>query len=647
MTRSRSFLMTFGLAVALGLSPAPAALPPASASPAAPGAPAPLDFGVVYPVPGSGVTDDEIARDLQRVQDHGFDHVNLSSWIWTLPGAGTPMRHRVDVLLDWCDRHGMGVWLLQNVQYGTGEGGDFERTVTDPVEYVRPYVANWIAALKGHRCVRGVILGNEVGPALPADLGKTPHYWQAFVAWLQAKYPTVAALNETWGTQYETFGQVTAPAEGTPGWVDYHHFAQTQFGRFYSQVFEALFKPSLGASLGYASKTSPDPFLYRRYPGATVLCWDDLVANYPVWAEKVLTDCDPRPAFNSEMHLYSDNYAYYPSVELTRYRYYVDALSGERSNSSFDWGSWKKPEIAAIDGATPAALAEVHRLWPYLAALAGAQRRARVGVVVSEPVFQGSSAALADRPVLPVSLPGQSVSAGPAPGADVPPLEAAYAAMAGTGQPWRFVLDADLPGEAKGLNAVLVPGYARYPLSTIEAITALPKRVQVEWAGPWPSSDEYGHLLPPSALRALQSRCRHWDDMAQAAQRYAGPRPLPPACAPADGVYGWWSPRRGSYSFPVRYPRVEIRRARTPSGREIVALINHTHDVIPFPLTALSDGPRPVPMLDAAQGIPVDGAKPLLLKPFDVRVLLLPRVSASPPAPKRVNSRGTAYKKRY
>jgi hypothetical protein len=370
-------LIAIALQMSLGASGAPAAVKQA-----------PLDFGVVYSIPGDTATGDEIVRDLQTIKDRGFDHVNLSSWIWTLPTVGSPLRRRVEIILNWCDSHQLGVWLLQNVQYGSAEGGDFERSVTDSVEYVRPFVVDWVATLKGRSCVRGVILGNEVSPITPPDLQQTPRYRQAFVAWLQAQYPAIADLNKNWNTHFETFDDVVAPAEGAPGWTDYHRFAQTQFGSFYRRIFDELIKPELGASLGYGSKTSADPFLHRRYPGATMLCYDDLVAYYPIWIEKALSDCDARPAFNSEIHLYNDHYHYYPSIELTRYRYYMDALSNATANSSFSWGAWKSPEIAAIDKATPATLAEIRRLRPFLSALAASQRRSRIAVVVSEPVFR-------------------------------------------------------------------------------------------------------------------------------------------------------------------------------------------------------------------------------------------------------------------
>jgi len=582
-----------------------------------------VDFGVDFYIPSDSATDQQTADELRQVQDHGFDHVNLSSWTWTLPTAGSPLRHRVDVILSWCDTHGLGVWLLHNIQYDASNPSDLDSMVADPVSYARPYVKDWIDALKGHPCVRGVILGNEVGPGVPDDLRMTPHYRQAFVTWLQSRYSTIADLNRNWDTAYGSFGEVSAPTKTSPGWTDYHEFAQVQFGQFYGKVFDELFKPALGATLGYASKTNDDPFLYRHCPSATVQCWDDLVANYPMWAEKALTDCDPRPAFNSELHLYHDGYQYYPSIEMTRYRYFMDLLNGERMNSSFNWGDWKKPPIAAIDAATPATLAEVHRLAPVLASLAKEETMARTAVLVSEPVFDASTATIADRPVLPANLVRTAGSSGSLADSDVPPLEEAYADMASTGRPWRFILDEDLSSQAKQLDTLVVPGFERLPSASIAGLIALPKRVTVIWAGPWPTSDEYGHPLSRAALSALESRCQKLPDINAASSRLIDPLMPKSDREIVDVTYSWWSSTRGGYSFPVKYPKIEIRRAHVITGTDVVAVINNTHDPASFPIGELVKRGAAVHLSDASDNAAVDTLKPLDLKPYDIRIVLI------------------------
>jgi hypothetical protein len=61
-----------------------------------------------------------------------------------------------------------------------------------------------------------------------------------------------------------------------------------------------------------------------------------MVANHPLWQLRVLADTDPRPTFNSEIHLYHDRFQYFPSEQRTRYRYLTDAPR----QLSLNWKRW-------------------------------------------------------------------------------------------------------------------------------------------------------------------------------------------------------------------------------------------------------------------------------------------------------------------
>lgn len=127
--------------------------------------------GVVYFLPEST---SQIESDLCRINGEGYKHVNVASWVWTLPHRGSELRRRVDFLLNWADRNGMGVWLMHHIQYGNPrESGDIEAAFGDPAAYARPVVDPWIDALRGHPSVLGVQLGNEVAPHVP-DAGTSP-----------------------------------------------------------------------------------------------------------------------------------------------------------------------------------------------------------------------------------------------------------------------------------------------------------------------------------------------------------------------------------------------------------------------------------------------------------------------------------------
>lgn len=597
------------------------------------------DFGVVFYIPDDKTSDKDMLSELAEIKREGYRHVNISSWIWTNLSKGSSFRRRVDLVLDWCDRNDLGVWVLENIQYGRSEAGDFDKGVADAAGYLRPYVINWVDALRGHTCVRGFSLGNEVGPSFPKDPEKAPLYCQTFRNWLRTRYGAIGNLNKTWGSSYGAFEEIGIPAENTPGRIDMRHFATERFGKFYGAVFDSVIKPILGDKIGYGSKALADPYLYCDYPSATVLEWDDLVANEPLWVMRVLSDCDPRPLFDSEIHLYHDRYGYYPSVELVRYRYLADALCGETINSSFEWGAWTKPEIAAIHAQTPATLSEAYRLAPELHRFAEATRNARIGVLVTEPLFQKSSANLSARPVLVADSDGvrganhlsyndafASVTSGssavvndrPIPLSPAP-LEDAYAALGTTGRSWRFVLDLDLDAQATRLDTIIVPGNTSIPNAALRDLLALPRSVQIEWAGDWPSENEYGQPLDPALLAALKARSRQNVDLYQAAGDYRDKTLGGFYTVTSLVKYGWWAPQKGSFSFSVRCPRIEARRIAESDGSTMVLLVNHTRNRMEIPsasrLPWYTAGQQ---IRDVTQQVIVDPKMQVILPPFDV-----------------------------
>ena len=132
--------------------------------------------------------------ELQKVQADGFSLIEFASWCWTLPTPGSDLEKRAQAVLGWCDAHNMSFFLMHNIQIGSaGEGGALDDAVEDPLRATK-FLTDWVRVLKGHKCVTGIILGNEVGPVAgnPKD---NPKWWAAFVADLKTRYKTVADLN--------------------------------------------------------------------------------------------------------------------------------------------------------------------------------------------------------------------------------------------------------------------------------------------------------------------------------------------------------------------------------------------------------------------------------------------------------------------
>ena len=539
--------------------------------------PAPMQHGVVHYLPE---TPEQSPGQLRAIAADGYNMLILSSWVWTVPTEGSDLRRVAQVTLDWCDRNHMAVWLLHNIQWSSpGEGGDIEAALTDPTAAARRSLQPWAEVLRGHPCVAGVLLGNEVAPGGPELFGEHPRYLAAFQEWLTGKHGDISALNRRWKTSQDAFTRVRPPFRGG-ALHDVRRFNRAQFARFYDSIARDVLRPVLGDKL-YGSKGGASPYILRQMPHYTVCSWDDLVANWPLWRTKLLVDTAGLPVFNSELHLYHDEFSFGPSRELSRYRYFTGALLGEWMTASFNWGAWSKPEIAAVHAATPTALADLRALEPVLRAFG--REPPAFSILVTEATEDGIE--------------------------NHPRLEIAYAHAATTGLPWSFITDMDLDDLTAPTLLVDTPWLTQQAARRLAEIAATR---QVVFVGDPPAVDEYG--LP---LAADPAQCAH-----TIADWLALPAVVPALRMPGpyteivDVPYVWWSPERGHFHFPVRYPRLEARQA-VLDGVRYTAMVNHTREEVVAPAPDFSAQSS---LADALTGRPEDcGA--LRFGPLEVKVL--------------------------
>lgn len=543
-----------------------------------------LAHGVVYYLPE---TPQESVRQLQAIRADGYNLIIISSWVWTVPEEGSALRRVVDETLAWCDENGMQAWLLHNIQWGSpGEGGDVEAALTDPTAAARRTLEPWARALQGHPCVAGVLLGNEVGPGGPELFRDHPRFLSAFQQWLQETHGDLETLNGRWGTAYSEWTQVRPPGAGEPGFVDVTRFLRLRFAAFYNAIVAQVLRPILGDKL-YGSKGGASPYILRQMPAYSVCSWDDLLANWPLWKTKLLVDTTGLPVFNSELHLYHDDYEYNPSPELSRYRYFTSALLGEWMTASFSWGGWNKPQVARVHAATPGILADLRALEPTLRAFN--DQTPAFSVLVTE----GNQDGLLDHPT----------------------LEVAYAHAATTGLPWSFVADLNLDRLQAPVLVVDSPWLTE---QAARQLVALAEHKRIIFVGPVPRCDEYGQPLP-EALQGALARSERLASWAQLRNLVPGVQ-MPEAYREVVGVpYLWWSPERGHFEFPVWYPRLEGRLA-VADGRTLVAVINHTKEDVTAPLAFVKPGQL---TMDLLTGVEVNPSRvsfgPLAVRVFAVQ----------------------------
>jgi hypothetical protein len=504
----------------------------------------PLRHGVVF---WQEKTPEQAVAELEKVKAQGFNLIAQSSWVWTLPKPGSDLERVMQAELKWCDENDLRFFLLHGIQYGSpGEGGNLDDAWEDP-RRAAPLLDDWVRVLHGHPCVEGVILGNEVSP-VAGNSKDNPKWWAGFTEAMRRRHATIEALNRSWGARFESWEKLGPPPGGSIGRVDLERFATEAFNRFYGTLFEKVLRPALGP-LEYGTKSAGDPILQRRLTQFSVIGWDDVLANYPQWRIKAMCDLGrrlDRPMFNSELHLYNDDYVYNQSVPMSRYRYFTSALNGETTTAGFAWNMWKKPETIEVHSHTAAILAELRRLEPQLRKFAA--QPAELHVLLTPAYVEGDDTDPERKPL----------------------AEQLYAQMAMLGTPWEFVCEEDVSTIASG--TLVIPEQPRLEPATAQAVTGLPKRVRVICLNEPPTQDEYGRMLPQNLRLALATRGKVVDSEGGLATPVADPGR--PYNEPTQTEYLWWSERKGHFRAPMTYPLLEARRVREGAGW-LVAVINH------------------------------------------------------------------------
>jgi hypothetical protein len=551
---------------------------------AAPPVSLPLAEGVVFFCPPKA---DAAIAELEKLHADGFNLVEFASWTWTIPTPGSDLERTASAVLDWCDGHDVRFFLMHNIQFGSpGEGGGLDDAVEDPLRAAK-FLTDWVRVLKGHKCVAGIMLGNEVGPTggNPKD---HPKWWAAFIADLKARHKTIDALNAAWGTKFASFDAVAVPAVDSPGQVDYQRFAVEVFDRYYSALYSKVCEPALGKLL-YCPKTGGDPLLHRACEGLSMICWDDVLADYPQWRIKAMGDIartTGKPVFNSELHLYNDDYIYGGSPAKSRYRYFLSALNNEWMSASFAWGQWNKPAAKETHQATPGILADLRRLEPQLRKLS--QAPARLHVLLTDRL-----------------------------NADDDASQALYTQVACLGLPWAYLCPQDIHRLREGM--LYIPAHTRLPRVNWQAIMSLPKGVAVYLDDRCLLQDEYGRKPDPDITIGVTRRASLVHDV-RVIPLPADSRLRAPYSQAGEAAYLNWSPERGHFHYPVAYPQLEARRVRDGSGW-LVAVINHATGGEPVKARLpWADGARSVRELTGGAAQQVDLTAEATFAPLDVRL---------------------------
>jgi len=181
-------------------------------------------------------------RDLKQIADLGFEFVHYAEFAWAQlePSQGVYDFGWLDRAVDIAARNGLKVvlctstatppvWLVRNRpdvlithEDGTHMAHGARQHVSPSNNYYREYSLTMIARLAEHYAGDERIIGWQLDnePRVVTDFG--PDAQQRFRNWLKARYGTIAALNQAWGTAfwsqvYSDFSEIEIPPKSQWG----------------------------------------------------------------------------------------------------------------------------------------------------------------------------------------------------------------------------------------------------------------------------------------------------------------------------------------------------------------------------------------------------------------------------------------------
>lgn len=533
---------------------------------------------------------EQIPVELTGIKAKGYNQIELSSWAWSDISAGSEERQKYELVLNWCDEHDLIVWVLHNVQFGSDP--KYDRAFAD-LKAIQPRMENWARLVKGHACVRGLLLGNEVSPGKIFDKAyewseKSPMLMEGFRHYLIQQHGTLSMLNKRWGTQFKSFDEIELPSvdrAGTwspsyvekerllekrqhmniiedPAFVDALRYSRMQMARYYDTIIEQYFYPILGDSVDYASKEGKgNPFTQREVDGYTVAGWDGIVLKTAPHVLQILMDtvqsAAGRPVFDCEMHLHHDEHQYKGTPESINYILKRDYVFGERLMSSYNWHGWTKPETKALHEVSSGVLSEMPSALPLLNELLKSREQADLKVLVTE--FNIGWSRWGDVPDRPAN--GEAVLA--------------YGYVGALGRPWQYLLTYDLKTVTPG-ETIIVASRA-LTRKTLLQLADLPASCQIVIVGQSVPTDDWGMPHRKKDMDALMTRSavvKSWGNLAEVVRPADN---LPSAMTKVVPIKCWsFNKYFTQFQYTVPTPELELRYAKDETGRTIMAVINHS-----------------------------------------------------------------------
>ncbi len=295
----------------------------------------------------------QVRKDIPLFPNYGFNIIQIEQGPTgvVLPD-GSVNKRPIEALLKVLDNaalhnvkvnlllspHYMPQWAFeQNPELGKEGMGFIKYKINHPVarKIIETYLRTLVPMVGNHPALHSYTLSNE-----PQYTGKTEQSRQDFADWLQKRHGGIQQLNNAWGSSYQSFAEITIPADGQnrPLWYEWCVFNQERFTEFHAWMAGIIkeYHPEIPVHSKVMADLFGSPANFANgidHAAMTKLgsiSGNDCGVGYPGsndyaqgWLKQIMyytfqrSVAPGQPVFNSENHLITNNSErFYPNEHI-------------------------------------------------------------------------------------------------------------------------------------------------------------------------------------------------------------------------------------------------------------------------------------------------------------------------------------------
>ena len=422
-----------------------------------------------------------------------------------------------------------------------------------------------------------------------------------FANWAKEKHETLEILNRRWGTDYQSWDEITLPPArldeieriyGTedrdyqyslrlrlrgrrytqaeyPDLLDFFRYTDRVWAKWYDEQIKEM-KPYLGDDFRYTTKAKPEPYMQRASEQFNGASHDHGPGKHAAVENQIFIDtvqiAKGWPVWNSEDHRYHG----FATPRRVRYDMFSNYLMGQFQDTCYAWVEAPRNRSGKGSGELLAADArirsQIRRYEDIFRAFLDARGEADLAVLANEQ----NRAWNGYHPRPEESYLGGAIKA--------------FAYMGALGRDWKYVLSHDVSPEH--VTGKLIIDARWLTNETLGNIADLPADRELVVVGDLPAKNEYGEPLPDDELQKVKDRAEKvsgWEALTEAVPAAEGL--MDPYTRVSEAKWWIWSGHRGRepwfHMLPVA--RLEVRRVKH-DGKLYLAVMNHRDRAITAPI---------------------------------------------------------------